>query len=213
MDAYFYPLDDEFFDLGDPDQAGDYADSLDSPCSTGSDIENHIVYDPQSNSLQPSSSPSTSFYNSGVPLHHHRHPPPHDQQGGSGKAPVKKVIQRKAANMRERRRMKCINDAFEVLRSCIPSDGQSDRRLSKVDTLRLAVRYIGYLSDLVRSCGDYGGGGGGAGGAAGGGGGGLNGHRMQEKIIIRCHLAGWSVWSFMECWEENGRRRMRGGRK
>lgn len=44
----------------------------------------------------------------------------------------KKHQQRKAANMRERRRMKSINDAFEHLRRRIPSNVNADRRLSKV---------------------------------------------------------------------------------
>ena len=49
--------------------------------------------------------------------------------------PPKKRQQRKAANMRERRRMKSINDAFEHLRRRIPSNSSSnDRRLSKVRT-------------------------------------------------------------------------------
>lgn len=44
----------------------------------------------------------------------------------------KKHQQRKAANMRERRRMKSINDAFEHLRRRIPCNVSADRRLSKV---------------------------------------------------------------------------------
>lgn len=91
--------------------------------------------------------------------------------------------QRQAANVRERRRMKTINEAFEGLRARIPlhqssrrtvapvsqdqssnvPDASSDdhsattslhgaageRKLSKVDTLRLAIRYIRYLAALV----------------------------------------------------------------
>ncbi|KAG8443259.1 hypothetical protein GDO86_011893 [Hymenochirus boettgeri] len=57
---------------------------------------------------------------------------------------------RQAANVRERRRMQSINDAFEGLRSHIPTLPY-EKRLSKVDTLRLAIGYINFLSDLVRS--------------------------------------------------------------
>uniref|UniRef100_UPI00358FF4FD pancreas transcription factor 1 subunit alpha n=1 Tax=Myxine glutinosa TaxID=7769 RepID=UPI00358FF4FD len=57
---------------------------------------------------------------------------------------------RYAANQRERRRMESINRAFQGLRSHIPTLPY-ERRLSKVDTLRLAIGYIGFLSELVRS--------------------------------------------------------------
>ena len=73
-----------------------------------------------------------------------------------GPKPVKKAQQRRAANMRERRRMKSINDAFDKLRTCFPSTVTTERRLSKVDTLRLAIQYIDHLGNLVRSCNDFG---------------------------------------------------------
>lgn len=57
---------------------------------------------------------------------------------------------RQAANVRERRRMQSINDAFEGLRSHIPTLPY-EKRLSKVDTLRLAIGYINFLADLVQS--------------------------------------------------------------
>ena len=46
--------------------------------------------------------------------------------------------QRQAANQRERKRMQSINQAFEGLRVCIPTLPY-EKRLSKVDTLRLAI--------------------------------------------------------------------------
>ncbi|UYV66144.1 PTF1A [Cordylochernes scorpioides] len=58
--------------------------------------------------------------------------------------------QRHAANLRERRRMQSINDAFEGLRAHIPTLPY-EKRLSKVDTLRLAIGYIAFLSELVNS--------------------------------------------------------------
>ncbi|XP_076349072.1 pancreas transcription factor 1 subunit alpha-like isoform X3 [Tachypleus tridentatus] len=60
------------------------------------------------------------------------------------------IHQRLAANLRERRRMQSINDAFEGLRAHIPTLPY-EKRLSKVDTLRLAIGYIGFLSELVNS--------------------------------------------------------------
>lgn len=58
------------------------------------------------------------------------------------------VRTRSAANLRERRRMKCINEAFEGLRNHIPTLPY-EKRLSKVDTLRLAICYINFLNELV----------------------------------------------------------------
>nr|ALJ33552.1 PTFb [Clytia hemisphaerica] len=60
---------------------------------------------------------------------------------------------RSAANLRERRRMQCINEAFEGLRSHIPTLPY-EKRLSKVDTLRLAICYINFLTELVGSDGE-----------------------------------------------------------
>ncbi|OQR74170.1 pancreas transcription factor 1 subunit alpha-like [Tropilaelaps mercedesae] len=56
--------------------------------------------------------------------------------------------QRVAANMRERRRMQSINDAFEGLRGHIPTLPY-EKKLSKVDTLRLAIGYISFLTELL----------------------------------------------------------------
>jgi len=46
--------------------------------------------------------------------------------------------------------MQSINDAFEGLRSHIPTLPY-EKRLSKVDTLKLAIGYINFLSDIVTS--------------------------------------------------------------
>ena len=58
--------------------------------------------------------------------------------------------QRHAANLRERKRMQSINDAFEGLRTHIPVHPY-EKRLSKVDTLRLAIDYIAFLNHLLSS--------------------------------------------------------------
>ncbi|RZC38984.1 pancreas transcription factor 1 subunit alpha, partial [Asbolus verrucosus] len=46
--------------------------------------------------------------------------------------------------------MQSINDAFEGLRAHIPTLPY-EKRLSKVDTLKLAIGYINFLSELVRT--------------------------------------------------------------
>lgn len=48
------------------------------------------------------------------------------------------------------RRMQNINDAFEGLRAHIPTLPY-EKRLSKVDTLKLAIGYINFLNELVRT--------------------------------------------------------------
>lgn len=72
------------------------------------------------------------------------------RNGATGKSPRQAVQQRQAANMRERRRMQNINDAFEGLRAHIPTLPY-EKRLSKVDTLKLAIGYIKFLNELVRA--------------------------------------------------------------
>lgn len=60
---------------------------------------------------------------------------------------------RLAANARERRRMLGLNVAFDRLRSVIPNV-ESDRKLSKSETLQMAQIYINTLSELLeeRDC-------------------------------------------------------------
>lgn len=45
--------------------------------------------------------------------------------------------------------MQSINDAFEGLRTHIPTLPY-EKRLSKVDTLKLAISYISFLTDMLR---------------------------------------------------------------
>ena len=84
------------------------------------------------------------------------------------------VQQRHAANMRERKRMLSINEAFEGLRAHIPTLPY-EKRLSKVDTLRLAIGYISFLAELVAS--DAGSKGNAREGVS----------EKPRKIIIHCH--------------------------
>ncbi|XP_054272248.1 helix-loop-helix protein 13 isoform X4 [Macrosteles quadrilineatus] len=57
-------------------------------------------------------------------------------------------VQRQAANIRERKRMLSINSAFDELRSHVPTFPY-EKRLSKIDTLRLAIAYIALLKEVL----------------------------------------------------------------
>ncbi|KAL7640220.1 UNVERIFIED_CONTAM: hypothetical protein RMT77_009634 [Armadillidium vulgare] len=60
-------------------------------------------------------------------------------------------VQRHAANIRERKRMlSSINSAFDELRTHVPTFPY-EKRLSKIDTLRLAIAYIDLLRELLTS--------------------------------------------------------------
>lgn len=62
-------------------------------------------------------------------------------------------IQRKAANVRERRRMFNLNDAFDELRKKVPTFSY-EKRLSRIETLRLAILYIKFMNGLLMLCDD-----------------------------------------------------------
>ncbi|XP_049609761.1 transcription factor 15 isoform X3 [Syngnathus scovelli] len=68
--------------------------------------------------------------------------------------------QRSAANARERGRTQSVNSAFTALRTLIPTE-PVDRKLSKIETLRLASSYISHLANVLLvggdSCADGGG--------------------------------------------------------
>ena len=56
--------------------------------------------------------------------------------------------QRTAANQRERRRMVTLNDAFDDLKERIPTFNH-EKKLSRIETLRLAIAYISFMGQLV----------------------------------------------------------------
>ncbi|KAM4027787.1 fer3-like protein [Anomaloglossus baeobatrachus] len=67
----------------------------------------------------------------------------------------KRVItyaQRQAANIRERKRMFNLNEAFDLLRKKVPTFAY-EKRLSRIDTLRLAIVYISFMTELLNSPG------------------------------------------------------------
>lgn len=71
-----------------------------------------------------------------------------------GRPKRKRVItyaQRQAANIRERKRMFNLNEAFDQLRRKVPTFAY-EKRLSRIETLRLAIVYISFMTELLESC-------------------------------------------------------------
>ncbi|XP_068828489.1 fer3-like protein [Capricornis sumatraensis] len=81
-----------------------------------------------------------------------------EQEHGRGASPLgrpkrKRVItsaQRRAANVRERKRMFSLNEAFDQLRRKVPTFAY-EKRLSRIETLRLAIVYISFMTELLES--------------------------------------------------------------
>ncbi|XP_042362052.1 fer3-like protein [Plectropomus leopardus] len=74
-------------------------------------------------------------------------------RGHHGKAKRRRIItvvQRQAANVRERKRMFSLNEAFDELRRKVPTFAY-EKRLSRIDTLRLAIVYISFMTDLLEN--------------------------------------------------------------
>ncbi|XP_034468269.1 basic helix-loop-helix transcription factor scleraxis-like [Hippoglossus hippoglossus] len=65
-----------------------------------------------------------------------------------GMSPPGEIRQRTAANARERDRTNSVNTAFTALRTLIPTE-PADRKLSKIETLRLASSYISHLGNVL----------------------------------------------------------------
>ncbi|XP_051000879.1 fer3-like protein [Acomys russatus] len=69
-----------------------------------------------------------------------------------GRPKRKRVItyaQRQAANIRERKRMFNLNEAFDQLRRKVPTFAY-EKRLSRIETLRLAIVYISFMTELLQ---------------------------------------------------------------
>jgi len=63
---------------------------------------------------------------------------------------IASVAQRRAANVRERKRMFSLNEAFDQLREIVPIFAY-EKKLSRIETLRLAIIYIAFMTELVLS--------------------------------------------------------------
>nr|CDS33880.1 transcription factor 21 [Hymenolepis microstoma] len=98
-----------------------------------------------------------------VPVPKRRNQTPVSKQGQSSNPvlspkPVKRrgrkpgircsILQRNAANARERSRMRVLSTAFMELKSVLPWVPR-DTKLSKLDTLKLAAGYIAYLDHIL----------------------------------------------------------------
>lgn len=111
----------------------------------------------------PFSIPGGSRIPGGMGVHQRGGPQPRTQcngpggsaVGSSGKSSgktrrrVATIAQRRAANIRERRRMFSLNSAFDKLRKKVPTFAY-EKRLSRIETLRLAIMYIAFMTEVVR---------------------------------------------------------------
>ncbi|KAL7992143.1 hypothetical protein Chor_016399 [Crotalus horridus] len=134
--------------------AGDF---YDDPCFNTSDM--HFFED-----LDPRLVHVGGLLKADEHSHHHHHghedehiraPSGHHQAGRcllwACKACKRKTTnadRRKAATMRERRRLSKVNEAFETLKRCTSTN--PNQRLPKVEILRNAIRYIESLQALLR---------------------------------------------------------------
>ncbi|KAM6903179.1 fer3-like protein [Lycodopsis pacificus] len=74
----------------------------------------------------------------------------HGHHSKSKRRRIISVVQRQAANVRERKRMFSLNEAFDELRRKVPTFAY-EKRLSRIDTLRLAIVYISFMTDLLEN--------------------------------------------------------------
>ncbi|XP_049891265.1 fer3-like protein [Epinephelus moara] len=74
----------------------------------------------------------------------------HGHHGRAKRRRIITVVQRQAANVRERKRMFSLNEAFDELRRKVPTFAY-EKRLSRIDTLRLAIVYISFMTDLLEN--------------------------------------------------------------
>ncbi|KFM82991.1 Protein Fer3, partial [Stegodyphus mimosarum] len=75
--------------------------------------------------------------------------PPNGSTKSKTRRRVATIAQRRAANIRERRRMFNLNSAFDKLRKKVPTFAY-EKRLSRIETLRLAIMYIAFMTEVVR---------------------------------------------------------------
>lgn len=73
---------------------------------------------------------------------------PNSEKHSRKSSPLDVRLRRLRANDRERRRIQSINGAMEALRRVIPNT-QNDRKVTKLQLLKLAQNYIRHLSEIL----------------------------------------------------------------
>uniref|UniRef100_A0A667Y4W4 Myogenic factor n=1 Tax=Myripristis murdjan TaxID=586833 RepID=A0A667Y4W4_9TELE len=142
----------ELSDISFPIPAAD--DFYDDPCFNTSDMHFFEDLDPRLVHVG-LLKPEDHLHHAEEDDEHVRAPSGHHQAGRcllwACKACKRKTTnadRRKAATMRERRRLSKVNDAFETLKRC--TSANPNQRLPKVEILRNAISYIESLQALLR---------------------------------------------------------------
>ncbi|XP_029653878.1 myb-like protein D [Octopus sinensis] len=100
------------------------------------------------NSNNLNSNNNNNSHNSNHNYSHHNNSHHHSHHHKPKRRRVQTQAQRKAANVRERRRMFHLNEAFDELRKRLPAFNY-EKRLSRIETLRLAMTYIGFMREIT----------------------------------------------------------------
>ena len=131
---------------------------MDNNSSSAPESQQHLVYVPDAGAAAATAvACSSSHHQQQHPHLEHQQPYPRNPEDdraleeGEERSPTTgRIIPRFQANVRERKRMISINSAFEELRFHVPTF-PFEKRLSKIDTLRLAIAYIALLKEILES--------------------------------------------------------------
>nr|CAG4646215.1 EOG090X0511 [Macrothrix elegans] len=124
------------------------ADTMLDSDSCGSDHSGSMI--DNSNHLQNSSGGSSSSSSGGRATKYRRMQRSRNGTDGDGSSGHQDVhSQRVLANVRERQRTQSLNEAFASLRKIIPT--LPSDKLSKIQTLKLAARYIDFLYQVLKT--------------------------------------------------------------
>lgn len=113
--------------------------------NSGAARANGVAATSQSSSSYPTTILNSSGNNSAFPV---TNPSAMPTKTSKPRRRVATMAQRRAANIRERRRMFNLNSAFDKLRKKVPTFAY-EKRLSRIETLRLAIMYIAFMSEIL----------------------------------------------------------------